>query len=214
MKTGLPLILFCIGSLLAEPSAAQPYFEDVTQETIGIVPFNPVPIAFWDYNNDGSPDLFLGDGGGFSGLIRGATFSLLHNPGKGRFASHNARLPATIAHQAALGDGVAFGDYDNDGDPDLFLTIGSVISSAPDLLLRNDRGRFSEVSAAAGLREGMPTDNAIWLDYDRDGHLDLYAGHWSLDGSPGLRNRLWRNKGDGTDRIAYFGPLRVRLFAV
>jgi hypothetical protein len=63
------------------------------------------------------------------------------------------------------------------------------------ILLRNDRGVFVDVAVASGLTDVQPTDNALWLDYDRDGYLDLYTG--SL-GDPLSRNLLYRNLGDGT----------------
>jgi hypothetical protein len=61
-------------------------------------------------------------------------------------------------------------------------------------LLRNDRGVFREVTLAAGLTDSLPTDNAIWLDYDRNGYIDLYTGNQRNPKG----NILYRNNGDGT----------------
>ena len=77
------------------------------------------------------------------------------------------------------GGGSIFGDYDNDGDLDLYVTIRNITSEERnrDVLLRNDRGVFTDVTREAGLTDNLPTDNTIWLDYDRDGYIDLYTGH-------------------------------------
>ena len=193
--------LFCFSLLLADPIAAQIFFTDVTEGIIG----RPLPgarpdagsIAFGDYNNDGRPDLFIAAFGG-SGL------RLLYNEGNGRFTDRTAAIRADIP-SGPKGGGAIFGDYDNDGDLDLYLPVGHVLLRIPDVLLRNDRGVFQGVTHEAGLVDILPTDNAVWLDYDRDGHLDLYVGHWFLPSSiggseddPELCNKLHRNNGDGT----------------
>jgi len=66
--------------------------------------------------------------------------------------------------------------------------------------LRNDRGIFTDVALEAGLTDEQTTDNAVWLDYDRDGFLDLYTGNISCgpNADPEMRNLLYRNQGDGT----------------
>ena len=102
---------------------------------------------------------------------------------------------------ARRGNGSIFGDYDNDGDLDLFVTNGAFSgqSYARNTLLRNDRGQFRDVTLAAGLTDVFPTDNAIWLDYDRDGFIDLYTGNLACDADdPTVINKLHRNNGDGT----------------
>lgn len=68
-----------------------------------------------------------------------------------------------------------------------------------DLLLRNDRGIFTDVALEAGLTEVLPSYDATWLDYDRDGHLDLYVAHGvGFPSDPTARDRLYHNRGDGT----------------
>ena len=180
-------------AFFAMPATAQTIFEDATAHSIGVLRFPPAGMAFVDYNNDGRPDLFLASGAGFG---QGDRIALMNNLGNGRFANHTPQVELAI--DVGLGDGAAFADYDNDGDLDAFLTIGSIAQSGRDLLLRNDSGPFRPVTLEAGLIDSLPTENAIWLDYDRDGYLDLYLGHWSIEGRPDLRNRLWRNRGDGT----------------
>jgi hypothetical protein len=89
------------------------------------------------------------------------------------------------------GHGVSWGDYDNDGDLDLFVANNNYEYS---VLYRNEgNGTFADVSAAAGLHDrGGYATGCNWLDYDLDGRLDLFVVN------RGDRNRLYRNRGDGT----------------
>ena len=77
-------------------------------------------------------------------------------------------------------------------------------SSCLNRLLRNDRGVFADVTVEAGLIDEIPTDNAVWLDYNRDGHLDLFTTNPEFeffgDEVKG-RNILYQNTGDGTQRV-------------
>ncbi len=100
--------------------------------------------------------------------------------------------------------GKVWGDYDNDGDLDLFVAWGSALRlefAGRDLLLRNDRGTFRDVAAEAGLTDELISTIGIWLDYDNDGFLDLYVGHgleFTEDADYPHPNKLYRNMGDGT----------------
>ena len=191
-----------LGWLLAVPVSAQTLFTDVTEE-IGVGLFPSRSIAFGDYDNDGRPDLFCAENG------RRERFILLHNEGGGRFADRTDAIQMDIPTERK-GGGAVFGDYDNDGDLDLFVPIGRYAAEdrTLNLLLRNDRGLFHDVAREAGLTDDLPTDNAIWLDYDRDGHIDLYMGKQVVEsyaesfldwkGDPTVRNMLYRNNGDGT----------------
>ena len=80
---------------------------------------------------------------------------------------------------------------------DLYVPVGAFFGDEADLdiLLRNDLGAFTNVARQAGLTDSLSTDNAIWLDYNRDGHLDLFTGHRR---SLPVENTLYRNNGDGT----------------
>ncbi|MEM8683049.1 MAG: CRTAC1 family protein [Pseudomonadota bacterium] len=96
-----------------------------------------------------------------------------------------------------FGGGVASGDFDEDGDIDLFVVRGNI---GPNLLYRNDGGnRFTDVAAAAGVAETNPAGGAYrhsgptFADMDGDGDLDLFVG--GLEGDP---NVVFRNNGDGT----------------
>ncbi len=82
-------------------------------------------------------------------------------------------------------------DFDNDGDPDLFVSFKAAI---PNRLYRNDNGTFVEVGAAAGIADLADTRGAAWGDFDSDGHIDLYTGFSRRANTP---NKLYRNEGNG-----------------
>jgi hypothetical protein len=174
-------------------------------------------LAFFDYDNDGDPDLYLVNSAYWPDKAEGRSSSgrLYRNEGGGRFtdATRDAGLERNL-----YGMGVAVGDYDGDGWRDLYLS-----NLGANLLLRNERGRFLDVTEAAGVA-GNPEDwgtGTAFLDYDNDGDLDLFVGNyvdWTREidleidfrvaglgrayGGPehhtGALNRLYRNDGDGT----------------
>jgi hypothetical protein len=137
--------------------------------------------AGWgDYDNDRLPDLYVGNGWNEVGI-------LFHNLGSGRF-ERNTRPP--FDSQAATSSTVAWADYDNDGDLDLFVGHSSPQTSS---LYRNDgTGGFSRISSSVLVQEQSPIVGAMWGDYDNDGWLDLYVAN------RGTRNFLYRNLRNGT----------------
>jgi len=181
--------------LLAGPLAAQTLFTDVTEQ-VGLDAFlgrSARSVAFVDFDNDGFQDVLI-----LENEYSPRRIALYHNTGDGRLEDQTFRLPADL-HLADGEAGAVFGDYDNDGDEDLFLPV-----FPNNVLLRNDRGLFTQVDPGSDLTDSLWTDNAICLDYDRDGHLDLYAGSWYVAPNFGHEtpvpetNRLLRNNGDGT----------------
>ena len=170
--------------------------------------------AFLDYDNDGWPDIVLVNGADWPGHSRKrSTLQLYRNNRNGTFTD--------VTHAAGLdvemyGMGVAVGDFDNDGFPDVFITcVGQ------NRLFRNTgKGTFVDVTRSSGLggRTAFST-SAMWLDFDRDGFLDLFVCNYvrwspdrdvfcSLDGKQksyctpeayrGETCWLFRNRGNGT----------------
>ncbi len=189
MPTRLLLFFVAVCPLLATEGIAQPLFTRVHSELFP-VDFQAYNMAVGDFNNDGWPDVFISD----------PESTLLYNTGRGSFADQIGTIEAALPSD--IPGGTASADYDNDGDMDLFVEVIRNLEQAPrNLLLRNDEGRFVEVGAAAGLGESLATRAAIWFDYDRDGHLDLYTGNAGLglqSNVLNLRNALYKNSGDGT----------------
>jgi hypothetical protein len=171
--------------------------------------------AFVDYDGDGYQDVVMANGTSWPGRDRqpDATPRLFHNGGDGRFTdvTHGSGLDVPMYAM-----GIAAGDFDNDGRTDILLT-----SVGQNHLFRNlGGGRFEDVTAHAGLggRTSLST-SAAWVDYDRDGKLDLFVCNYvrwtietdvfcSADGVqksyctpeayPGATSWLFRNRGDGT----------------
>jgi hypothetical protein len=168
-----------------------------------------------DYDQDGDLDLYLVNGGALPGSppqSAAARNVLYRNEGGLRFVEAG---PETGAGLQGYGMGVAVGDVDNDGWPDLYVT-----NFGADRLLRNVNGRFVDATRQAGLGQEAWGTSAAFADIDRDGDLDLYVANY-LDYSiasnvvcgdlsrgllsycgperySGAPDVLYRNRGDGT----------------
>ena len=139
--------------------------------------------AFVDYDNDGFPDLFFVQSGTIPRTAGAENFAdhcaLYHNNGNGTFTDVTAGggLDKTLRY----GQGVAVGDYDNDGYDDLYIT-----GYGGNFLFHNERGtgRFKDVTARAGVgdaeRGPRYAISSAFGDYDNDGFLDLYVCHYAL----------------------------------
>jgi enediyne biosynthesis protein E4 len=132
-------------------------------------------IALLDYDNDGWLDIFVVNSWGFDGFPKGEepTNHLYKNNRDGTFTDVTAR--ANLA-RSGWGQGVCVGDYNNDGFMDLFVTY-----YGKNVLYRNNGdGTFTDVTRESGLLQ--PDDRwnsgAAFLDYDRDGHLDLFVSNY------------------------------------
>ena len=137
-------------------------------------------VAILDYDNDGLPDIFMTNGAEFPSLRKtsGAFYScLLRNKGNGSFEEKTA--PAGLeGRDLGYSLGVAAGDYDNDGYPDLFIC-----SAGENALFHNNRdGTFSRVtgSGAGDKPAGTLSVGAAWFDYDNDGLPDLFVTNYTV----------------------------------
>jgi hypothetical protein len=177
-------------------------------------------VAIFDYDNDGWPDIFIVNGTTLEGFParKAPTNHLYRNNHDGTFTDVTATsgLAAT-----GWGQGVCVGDYDNDGWEDLYVTY-----YGKNRLYHNDKGVFTEVSEKAGVAGTGKAwgSGCAFVDYDRDGYLDLMVANYvDFDlstapapgersscvwkgapvmcgprGLPGAKNILYRNRGDGT----------------
>jgi len=169
--------------------------------------------AFIDYDNDGWQDILLVNSMDWPEHKTGKSFlALYHNNKDGTFTD--------VTRQAGLavemyGIGVAVGDYDNDGNDDIYITC-----VGPNHLFRNlGNGKFADVTNRAGVGDTGFSTGAVWFDYDNDGKLDLFVANYvdwsvekdqfcSLDGKnksyctpqsyKGQSSTLYHNKGNGT----------------
>jgi hypothetical protein len=177
-------------------------------------------VGFYDYDHDGWLDIFLVNGWRLEGFAKGQepTCHLFKNNRDGTFT--DVTVKAGLAH-SGWGQGCCVGDYDNDGRDDLFVSYyGQNV-----LFHNNGDGTFSDVTAKAGLLQTKQRWNSgcAFLDYDRDGHLDLFVANYidfdlktaptpesgpctyksilvacGPPGLPGGKNILYHNNGDGT----------------
>ncbi len=171
--------------------------------------------AFVDIDNDGWQDLVIANGTDWPGAAsqEKATARVFRNNGRGGFEDVTAGSGLDVP---MYGMGVSAADYDNDGHDDVLITaVGQ-----SHLFHNNGKGRFVDVTTRAGLggRSGFST-SAVWIDYDRDGLVDLFICNYvrwtpetdifcSADGTrksyctpeayPGATSWLFRNKGNGT----------------
>ena len=130
-------------------------------------------VAFIDYDNDGWMDLFVLNGTRLEGDLPGVTNRLYKNNRDGTFNEVTAKAGLIRAGWAS---GVTVADYDNDGFDDLFITYyGHNV-----LYHNNGNGTFSDVTRRAGLWQDAVRygSGCTWVDYDRDGHLDLFVANY------------------------------------
>ena len=183
----------------------------------------PGGVALLDYNNDGLLDIFFVNGGHITSPMH-PPFSFgrrdprywnrLYRQNKdGSFTDVTEQAGLASIGDMNYGMGVAVGDYDNDGFPDIYVTnYGRNV-----LYHNNGDGTFTDVTAKAGVAAGGWSVSAGFLDYDNDGKLDLFVTRyldWSVEKSkacgsleptycppgefPPIANILYHNRGDGT----------------
>jgi hypothetical protein len=228
----LPIVVGCSqhAGLKESPPVSQPtprtvYFEDVTTAkglpakatdwpdgTFATPEVTAGGVALFDYDNDGRLDILQVCHGRPGHFEEAAPIRLFHQEPDGSFREvpNGGGLSAPgYAH------GVAIGDFNNDGYPDVYIT-----TYGHNVLFRNNGdGTFTDVTAAAGVQTKQKywSSSAAWVDYDRDGHLDLFVTHFAefdpsrvCPGDDGQRDycgpsqfqgvvsTLYHNNGDGT----------------
>ena len=135
----------------------------------------PGGVAVFDYDGDGRLDIFFTNGAAIPSLEKDAprySNRLFRNAGGMKFTDVTE---AAGLRGAGYAMAAAVGDYDNDGDADLF--VGGVHRQA---LYRNTGGRFEDVTAPAGPGSDQWVVGAGWFDYDNDGWLDLLAVNYTV----------------------------------
>jgi len=186
-----------------------PVFDPQLSHIMPQVASTGASVAVADFDRDGWQDFY------FTNSADNSLNRLYRNGGDGRFTDVAVQLGVAAVNRTGTGVsmGAVWGDYDNDGYEDLL-----VYKYGGPLLFHNDGGKaFTDVSARAGLPTWVNANSATWLDFDRDGRLDLFiAGYWA-DGlnlwrlestrimpesfeyaANGGRKYLLRNQGDGT----------------
>lgn len=183
----------------------------------------PGGVALLDYNNDGLLDIFLVNGGRITSPMTMPENFDRHDPKywnrlyrqnkDGTFTDVTQQAGLANAGDGNYGMGVAVGDYDNDGFPDIYVT-----SYGKNILYHNNGdGTFTDVTAKAGVAGGGWSVSAGFFDYDNDGKLDLFVTRymdWDTKHShdcggnyhtycppeefPATTNILYHNNGDGT----------------
>jgi enediyne biosynthesis protein E4 len=183
----------------------------------------PGGVALLDYNNDGLLDIFFVNGGRLTSPLPAPDDFGRHDPRywnrlyrqnkDGSFTDVTEQAGLANAGDGNYGMGVAVGDYDNDGYPDLYVT-----SYGKNILYHNNGdGTFTDVTAKAGVAGGGWSVSAGFFDYDNDGKLDLFVTRymdWDTKHSkdcggnyhtycppeafPATTNILYHNNGDGT----------------
>jgi len=158
-------------ALAVATSAAPPAFQPVQPDLLSIG--GAFTNAWADYDGDGDLDLFVGFGG--------ATPNRLYRNDNG--------VLVDVAQAAGVDDkratlSVAWGDYDGDGDLDLFVALRDRANA----MYKNTNGHFVDVAPQIGLDDRRKTVGAVWFDYDEDGDLDLYVGNMDGDANALMRN--------------------------
>jgi len=138
-------------------------------------------ISWADYDNDGDPDLF-------AVAASNQNNSIYNNSGDGTFTKITT---GSIVTSGGVSYGGSWGDYDNDGDLDVF--VPNLANQNNFLYQNNGNGTFTSITSGPVVNDGGNSDCSSWADYDNDGDLDLFVGNESAG-----NNFLYSNNGNST----------------
>jgi len=189
---------------LAQAPVSRPLFSEIApsisgltwthDNAVSVTRFLPESLgpgcAFLDYDDDGWMDIYLVNTGrsDFYTPSRPTRNALYRNNRDGTFT--DVTMQAGVSG-GTFGTGVAVGDYNNDGFPDIFVTAYGRCT----LYRNNGDGTFTDVTAAAGVTATGFTTSAVWFDYDGDGLLDLFVASY-VDYGPGSPRLCADRRGD------------------
>ncbi len=162
-----------ITDVAQQAGLTQPVVYGATDNKSFIIEVVGCGVAFLDYDNDGWVDLLVLSGTRLEGAPSGATNRLYKNNRDGTFTDVTSKAGLQFTGWASA---VTVGDYDNDGYEDIFITYyGQNV-----LYHNNGDGTFTDVTARAGLRQPSVRygSGCSWVDYDRDGKLDLFVANY------------------------------------
>lgn len=187
----MKLFLLSVTLLLMQSVQAQ-YFSKVTSGSHVTDGGSSRAVNWIDYDNDGDLDLFVTNG------PQGGQNNFLYRNDGNEVFTKITDSPVTLDNRSS--DGSTWGDYDNDGDEDLYVTNWY---GQPNLLyINNGNGTFTQITGSAVSTNNTFSEAASWGDMDNDGDLDLYV--CNSDGD--RRNNLYRNNGDGSFTRITAGP--------
>ena len=168
-------------------------FTDVSSQAGALTSsFHAFGQVLADYDNDGDIDVFS-SAAQTANTING-TVDLYRNNGDGTFT--DVTVTSGIINES--GHGAVWGDYDNDGDVDLYVTNSNYSNTALNRLYQNNgNGTFTEIAQSAGVSQSLGSYDGAWADFNNDGYLDLYvANAGSTENDP--PNFLYLNNKNNT----------------
>ena len=184
-----------VANILLRNDGADPYaegfwlFTDVTASAGADNAEDSQGLAWGDYDDDGDQDIFIANYNGPNALLR-------NDPDTPGFPEDPRRVFTNVTTSAGLdhsgyGRGAAWGDMDNDGDLDLYVTN----YAEANLIYRNDGGTFTDITANTTVGDGGNGRGCSWVDFDNDGDLDIHVVNFD-DEIVTEDSRLYRNDGE------------------